>query len=136
MAATLESFVNRLAAAEDAIQKLSDMLEVASVREIIVAVKTLELLENYKHVDGYDALVEKMVSKARTLMSSQLTEDDMMYVARAISFGTGIPLGSELRWQILNRDSHNIDNNGDVMVGERTLESFGTTVLETYYAAQ
>jgi hypothetical protein len=59
----------------------------------------------------------------------------MMYVARAISFGSTIALGSELRWQLQNQDSHNIDINGEVVAGQRTIESFGDVVLETFYAA-
>ena len=68
-------------------------------------------------------------------MQGSLADDDMMYVARAISYGSGIPLGSELRFQLLNKDSHNLNINADVVVGERTLESFGDVVLETFYAA-
>jgi len=136
MAATLNYFVARKEAASEAVTKLSEMLDDASVRDLIVVVKTLELMEHYAQVDGYDALVEKMVGKARTVMTSDLTQDDMMYVARAISFGSGIPLGSELRWQLLNKDSHNLNINADVTVGERTLESFGDAVLETFYAVE
>ena len=112
------------------------MLDDPSVRDLIVVVKTLELMEHYAQVDGYDALVEKMVNAAREVMVEDLTQDDMMYVARAIAFGSGIPLGSELRWQLLNKDSHNLNINADVIAGERTLESFGDVVLETFYAVE
>lgn len=136
MAATLEYFVARKEAAKEAVDKLSAMLDDPSVRDLIVAVKTLELMEHYAQVDGYDALVEKMVDAARDVMVEDLTQDDMMYVARAIAFGTGIPLGSELRWQLLHKDSHNLNINADVIAGERTLESFGDVVLETFYAVE
>lgn len=132
---TLSYYNIRQDAAEEAIAKLSTLLDTPTVREVIVCVKTLELLENYANVAGFDALVEKLVAAARTVMTTTLADDDMMYIARAISYGTGIPLGSEDRWMLLNRDSHNIDINGEVIVGERTLESFGSTILETYYAA-
>lgn len=136
MAATLEYFVARKEAAKEAVDKLSVMLDDPSVRDLIVVVKTLELMEHYAQVDGYDALVEKMVNAARNVMDEDLTQDDMMYVARAIAFGTGIPLGSELRWQLLHKDSHNLNINADVIAGERTLESFGDVVLETFYAVE
>ena len=136
MAATLEYFVARKEAAKEAVDKLSAMLDDPSVRDLIVVVKTLELMEHYAQVDGYDALVEKMVNAARDVMVEDLTQDDMMYVARAIAFGTGIPLGSELRWQLLHKDSHNLNINADVIAGERTLESFGDVVLETFYAVE
>jgi tRNA A37 threonylcarbamoyladenosine synthetase subunit TsaC/SUA5/YrdC len=81
MAATLEYYVTRKEAASEAVQQLSEMLDVPSVRDLIVVVKTLELMEHYAQVDGYDALVEKMVNAARTVMTDELTQDDMMYVA-------------------------------------------------------
>ena len=135
MSTTLTYFNERQTAAEEAINKLSAMLDTPTVRELIVVVKSLELLEHYRNVTGYDALVEKLVQKARTVMTQTLADDDMMYISRAISFGTGIPLGSELRWQIQNADSFNLNINGDVVVGERTIESFGDVQLETFYAA-
>lgn len=134
MSATLDYFVSRKEAATEALAKLSEMLDTPSVRDLIVVVKTLELMEGYAYVDGYHELVEKMVGAARSVMTEELTQDDMMYVSRAIAFGSGIPLGSELRWQLLNQDSHNLNINADVIVGERTLESFGDAVLETFYA--
>ena len=132
---TLSYFNIRQTAAEEALAKLSTLLDTPTVREVIVCVKTLELMEDYAKVTGFDALVEKLIGAARTVMTSALADDDMMYIARAIAFGTGVPFGSEERWLLLNRDSHNIDINGDVIVGERTLESFGSVILETYYAA-
>ena len=136
MAATLSYYVSRKEAASEAVTKLSEMLDTPTVRDLIVVVKTLELMEHYAQVDGYDELVEKMVNAARSVMTEDLTQDDMMYVARAIAFGTGIPLGSELRWQLQNKDSHNLNINADVIAGERTLESFGDVVLETFYAVE
>ena len=135
MTTTLATYIGRQAAADEAIAKLSSLLDTPTVRELIVAVKTLELLAHYEKAAGYDAFVEKLVGAARTVMQGSLADDDMMYVARAISYGSGIPLGSELRFQLLNKDSHNLNINADVVVGERTLESFGDVVLETFYAA-
>ena len=82
---------------------------------------------------GYDALVEKLVQAANTVMDSTLSEDDMMYVVRAISYGR-VPFGSEKWWKIRHKDSENIDWHGQVVVGERTLETFGDAILETFYA--
>jgi|TARA_B110000208_G_scaffold191906_1_gene260870 hypothetical protein len=132
---TLAYFNARQSASEEAIAALSTTLDVPTVRELIVCVKTLELMEDYANATGYTALIEKLVGAARTVMTQTLAQDDMMYVARAISFGSTIALGSELRWQLQNQDSHNIDINGEVVAGQRTIESFGDVVLETFYAA-
>jgi predicted HNH restriction endonuclease len=119
-------------AAETAIQKLSDLIEAPSVRDIIVVVKSLEIMDDEAHVAGYDALVTKLVNKATEVMNSNLSDDDMMYVVRAISYGS-IPFGSEEWWKLRHKDSENVNIHGEVEVGLRTLESFGEVTLETFY---
>lgn len=129
---TLTFYNAKKLAAETAITKLSDLIEAPSVRDIIVVVKSLEIMDDEARVSGYDELVEKLVNKATEVMNSNLSDDDMMYVVRAISYGD-IPFGSEEWWKLRHKDSHNLDINGDVTVGLRTLESFGETTLETFY---
>jgi hypothetical protein len=130
------SFYNsKKIAAETAIQKMSDMLENPSVRDIIVTVKSLEIMDDEARVSGYDALLIKLVQKATEVMSTDLADDDMMYIVRAISYGD-IPFGSEQWWKLRHKDSENININGDVEVGLRTLESFGGIALETFYGEQ
>ncbi len=130
------SFYNsKKIAAETAIQKLSDMLENPSVRDIIITVKSLEIMDDEARVSGYDALLIKLVQKATEVMSTDLADDDMMYIVRAISYGD-IPFGSEQWWKLRHKDSENININGDVEVGLRTLESFGEIALETFYGEQ
>jgi hypothetical protein len=130
------SFYNsKKIAAETAIQKMSDMLENPSVRDIIVTVKSLEIMDDEARVSGYDALLIKLVQKATEVMSTDLADDDMMYIVRAISYGD-IPFGSEQWWKLRHKDSENININGDVEVGLRTLESFGEIALETFYGEQ
>lgn len=130
------SFYNaKKTAAENAITKLSDMLENPSVRDIIVVVKSLEIMDDEAKVSGYDALIEKLVLKATTVMATDLADDDMMYIVRAISYGD-IPFGSEEWWKLRHKDSENINIHGDVEVGLRTLESFGEKTLETFYGEQ
>jgi hypothetical protein len=111
------------------------MLENPSVRDIIVTVKSLEIMDDDARVAGYDALVEKLVEKATSVMGSALADDDMMYIVRAISYGD-IPFGSEEWWKLRHKDSENVNIHGDVIVGLRTLESFGEVTLETFYGEQ
>jgi predicted HNH restriction endonuclease len=132
---TLTFYNKKKTAAETAIQKLSDMLENPSVRDIIVTVKSLEIMDDDARVAGYDALVEKLVEKATSVMGSALADDDMMYIVRAISYGD-IPFGSEEWWKLRHKDSENVNIHGDVIVGLRTLESFGEVTLETFYGEQ
>ena len=122
--------------AEKAITNLSLMLDSPSVRDVIVTVKSLEIMDDDAiGANGYDALVEKLVQAAHDVMDTSLAMDDMMYVVRAISYGR-VPYGSEWWWKIRHKDSENIDWHGQVVVGERTLESFGDAILETFYAVQ
>ena len=132
---TLTFYNKKKTAAETAIQKLSDMLENPSVRDIIVVVKSLEIMDDEARVSGYDALVEKLVEKATSVMGSALADDDMMYIVRAISYGD-IPFGSEEWWKLRHKDSENVNIHGDVIVGLRTLETFGEVTLETFYGEQ
>lgn len=133
---TLAYWNLKKATADKAISTLSDMLTTPTVREVIVTVKALEIMDDDAYgATGYDALVEKLVQAANTVMDSSLSQDDMMYVVRAISYGR-VPFGSEKWWKIRHKDSENIDWHGQVVVGERTLESFGDAILETFYAVQ
>lgn len=118
--------------AEKALTTLSNMLDSPTTRDVIVVVKALEIMDDEAKVSGYDELVEKLIGAASSVMDSSLSEDDMMYVVRAISYGR-VPFGSEAWWKIRHKDSENIDWHGQVQVGERTLEAFGDTILETFY---
>lgn len=130
---TLAYWNLKTATAEKAIAKLSSMLDTPTVREVIVVVKSLEIMDDEARVAGYDQLVEKMILAANTVMDTVSNDDDMMYVTRAISYGR-VPFGSESWWKIRHKDSENIDWHGQVQIGERSLESFGDTILETFYA--
>ena len=52
MTTTLATYIGRQAAADEAIAKLSSLLDTPTVRELIVAVKTLELLAHYEKAAG------------------------------------------------------------------------------------
>ena len=55
--------------ADKAISTLSDMLTNPTVREVIVTVKALEIMDDDAYgATGYDALVEKLVGAANTVM--------------------------------------------------------------------
>jgi hypothetical protein len=61
-----------------------------------------------------------------------LSSDEYLLLGRALNV-FGMPIGSESRWKQHNTDSENLDFNGRVVAGFRTLESFGENVIETYY---
>jgi hypothetical protein len=61
-----------------------------------------------------------------------LSSDEYLLLGRALNV-FGMPIGGETRWKQHNTDSENLDFNGRVVAGFRTLESFGESVMETYY---
>jgi hypothetical protein len=61
-----------------------------------------------------------------------LSSDEYLLLGRALNV-FGMPIGGETRWKQHNTDAENLDFNGRVIAGFRTLESFGENVMETYY---
>ena len=96
-------------------------------------VKAAELIESVQDPVAFEALKRKVAIKATGFFSADLSGEDILMLTRAAKLGD-VPFGGEERWMLLNRDERNMDLEGDVMVGERTLESFGDRVLETFYA--
>jgi hypothetical protein len=61
-----------------------------------------------------------------------LSSDEYLLLGRALNV-FGMPIGGESRWKQHNTDAENLDFNGRVIAGFRTIESFGENILETYY---
>ena len=130
---TLAHYLTVKAGQSNAIATISAKLDEVNLRmdDFALMVKAVELFENIQDRVAYDALLQKVMSKASGFYATDLTGEDILMLTRAAKLGD-IPFGGEDRWMLMNRDERNIDNGGDVIVGERTLEAFGDRVLETY----
>ena len=130
---TLAHYLTVKAGQSNAIATISAKLDEVNLRmdDFALMVKAIELIENILDLEAYDALLQKIMSKASGFYASDLSGEDILMLTRAAKLGD-IPFGGEDRWMLMNRDERNIDNGGDVIVGERTLEAFGDRVLETY----
>ena len=91
--------------------------------------KAMELMENIQDPLTYEALKQKIAQKSVDFYSPDLSGEDLLMLTRATRIGD-VPFGGEERWKLMNRDNSNLDLAGDVMVGERSLEAFGESVLE------
>jgi len=130
---TLAHYLTVKAGQTNAIATISAKLDEVNLRmdDVALMVKAIELIENILNLEAYDALLQKIMSKASGFYAIDLSGEDILMLTRAAKLGD-IPFGGEDRWMLMNRDERNIDNDGDVVVGERTLEAFGDRVLETY----
>ena len=130
---TLTHYQTIKTAEVNAIATISAKLDAPDLRmdDFALMVKAAELIENVQDPDAFDALKAKIVTKAVGFYSTALSGEDVLMLTRATQFGD-IPFGGEDRWLLLHRDDRNMDAAGDVMVGERTLETFGDRILETF----
>ena len=120
---------NKLTLLQTIKTKLSSTI---SVNELAWAIKTIEILEDYEYIQEYSDILALIPIRALELSSQQLSSQELMLVSRAIKLGS-LPYGKEDRWFLLNYDTSNIDVNGNVIIGERTLESFNDKILEDFY---
>ena len=97
--------------------------------DFALMVKAVELMENIQDPLAYEALKQKIAQKSVGFYSPDLSGEVLLMLTRATRIG-GVPFGGEERWKLMNRDTSNLDLAGDVMVGERSLEAFGESVLE------
>ena len=132
---TLAHYLTVKAAQDNAFATISAKLDDPNLRmdDFALMVRAIELIETVQDTDAYDALLRKVAAKAAGLYAPGLSGEDILMLTRASRLGD-IPHCGEERWMLLNRDERNMDVTGAVMVGERTLESFGDLVLETFYA--
>jgi len=130
---TLAHYLTVKTGQTNAIATISAKLDEPNLRmdDFALMVKAIELIENILDLEAYDALLQKIMSKASDFYATDLSGEDILMLTRAAKLGD-IPFGGEDRWMLMNRDERNIDIGGDVIVGERTLEAFGDRVLETY----
>ena len=130
---TLAHYLTVKAGQSNAIATISAKLDEVNLRmdDFALMVKAVELFENIQDRVAYDALLQKVMSKASGFYGTDLTGEDILMLTRAAKLGD-IPFRGEDRWMLMNRDERNTDIDGDVIIGERTLEAFGDRVLETY----
>ena len=99
---------------------------------ILLAIKSIESLENVDRYGEFELAVEAIVDKILSMNLLSADGHDLTLLSRALKL-RDIPIGSEDRWELLTCDNKNLDIHGEVMVGERTLESFDDAILETFY---
>ena len=130
---TLAHYLTVKAGQSNAIATISAKLDEVNLRmdDFALMVKAVELFENIQDRVAYGSLLQKVMSKASGFYATDLSGEDILMLTRAAKFGD-IPFGGEDRWMLMNRDERNTDIDGDVVIGERTLEAFGDRVLETY----
>ncbi len=130
---TLAHYLTVKAGQTNAIATISAKLDEVNLRmdDFALMVKAVELLENIQDTAAYATLLLKVMSKASGFYATDLSGEDILMLTRAAKLGD-IPFGGEDRWMLMNRDERNTDIDGDVIVGERTLEAFGDRILETY----
>lgn len=130
---TLAHYLTVKAGQANAVDTISAKLDDPNLRmdDFALMVRAVELIENVQDTAAYDALLQKVATKAGAFYATSLSGEDILMLTRAAKLGD-IPVGAEERWMLMNRDERNIDFDGDVMIGERTFESFGDRPLETY----
>ncbi len=114
-----------------ALSAISAKLDQPNLRmdDFALMVKAVELMENIQDPVTYEALKQKIAQKSVGFYSPDLSGEGLLMLTRATRIGD-VPFGGEERWKLMNRDECNLDLAGDVMVGERSLEAFGESVLE------
>jgi hypothetical protein len=130
---TLAHYQTAKASETNAFTTISAKLDEVDLRmdDFALMVKAIELFEDVQDTAAYDALLEKVMSKAQGFYDTSLSGEDVLMLTRATRLGN-IPFGGEDRWLLLNRDDRNLDFEGDVIVGERSFEAFGDRIFETY----
>ena len=128
---TLAHYQTLKTAEANALSAISAKLDQPNLRmdDFALMVKAVELMENIQDPLAYEALKQKIAQKSVGLYSPDLSGEDLLMLTRATRIGD-VPFGGEERWKLMNRDTSNLDLAGDVMVGERSLEAFGESVLE------
>ncbi|WP_419798697.1 MAG: hypothetical protein ACNI26_03215 [Terasakiella sp.] len=128
---TLAHYQTLKTAEANAFSAISAKLDQSNLRmdDFALMVKAVELMENIQDPLAYEALKQKIAQKSVGFYSPDLSGEDLLMLTRATRIGD-VPFGAEERWKLMNRDTSNLDLAGDVMVGERSLEAFGESVLE------
>ncbi|MBO6522107.1 hypothetical protein [Thalassospira sp.] len=128
---TLAHYQTLKTAEANALSAISAKLDQSNLRmdDFALMVKAVELMENIQDPLAYEALKQKIAQKSVGFYSPDLSGEDLLMLTRATRIGD-VPFGGEERWKLMNRDTSNLDLVGDVMVGERSLEAFGESVLE------
>ena len=108
---TLAHYQTLKTAEANALSAINAKLDQPNLRmdDFALMVKAMELMENIHDPLAYEALKQKIAQKSVGFYSPDLSGEDLL---------------------MLNRDECNLDLAGDVMVGERSLEAFGESVLE------
>lgn len=102
-------------------------------KNIMLAIKSIESLENVDRFPEFSIALETLISKITNMDLTNSTGEDLALLSRAMKL-RDIPVGKEERWAQLTLDEKNTDIQGDIIIGDRTLESFDDKILEQFYS--
>lgn len=106
-------------------------------KQLFALIKSADLINDLRYLEDWILFRQEVIKRCSSILDDydeMLSVEDSIYLSRIIEAMTNnIPVEDEARWKLLHRDEENVRFDGQVMIGERTLESFGEIVLEEYY---
>ena len=106
-------------------------------RQLFALIKSADMINDLRYLPEWELFRVNVVNRCSKILGNideDLTIEESVFLGRIIEAMTNnIPVEEEDRWMLLHRDEKNVRYDGKVMIGERTLESFGELELETYY---
>lgn len=94
----------------------------STAEDVATAIKSVELIYQPSILDEFTDFFSKLYEKISALSADSPSATELMFLARGLQ-------------QIENKDTDfdNLDIQGNVVVGNRTLEHFDDKVLEQFY---
>jgi len=106
-------------------------------KQLFALIKSADLINDLRYLKEWQTFRLEVINRCSKILEDvdeTLSIEDSIYLSRIIEAMTNnIPVEEEDRWKLLHRDEENVRYDGQVMIGERTFESFGEIVLEKYY---
>ena len=129
----LENYQNEINAKLTILNKVNTIVYHSTESEdLLLAIKAVESLENINHLPIFETIVNNILAKINTIDMANMRGEDMTLLSRALKL-KDMPMGSESRWKQLTQDDQNVDFHGDIVIGERTLESLDDKIMEDFY---
>jgi hypothetical protein len=124
----IDYYVNEELGKKELLTKVLEMFSSqVNYDDFVWAIRAIELQENCSHLPEWEDVLVIVQTRARELLQTGLTGRELMMVVRGTKLGD-LPYEDVDRWRMLNEDT--VDATGAIIVGGRTLESFGETILE------
>lgn len=130
---SLQEYNDRENAKQALLASISTKLDGVVITEDLVHIaKAIEVLEDVNHFPEYEQVLAKLSNKVISSVGD-ISGEHFLLLSRVLQAHNFLKYGNEERYMLLNRDERNVDKNGHIIIGERTLESFGDRVLEEFY---